>query len=533
MTVPRPRTAMSNPLSQMLATFSGSADADATLLARFRSRRDETAFAELVRRHGPLVYGVCRRALGDGPDAEDALQACFLVLARRIDTACEVANLAGWLYRVACLTARKARIRRAKRRAAETPVAELPDVPAPVADRDPELGRVIDEELARLPDAYRTAVVLCELRELTLDEAAAELGCPRGTVASRLSRGRGLLGQRLLRRGLAGVGLAAGAASARVPAALTGRVVEGVLGEANGVAVQLSQEVLRAMSGTKLKAAVLAGFAVLAAALGGLSQRGAETHAAPVPELKAKGPMAELDRVRLDKIGAALACPTIREQLKITEEQDRKLEEAWEEVSGSFAATVARLAAGGPQKNVEDVAKLFDGLDDTTHAFDEKAVKVLTAGQQTRLRQIQLQRDGVGALVSRHAVRALRLTPEQEDKLTAEAAKTRVVGLALLYIELQAGGGGNPQAKALVDSIQKKQANDAESLVTAALKHLTAEQRKVWAELIGGPIPGVELVRATTPFSDPKFLKLLQRDAAIPAPAKPPVAQPPVPVEKK
>lgn len=523
---------MTNPMSQLLVTLGGSAEPDAVLLARFQGRRDEAAFTELVRRHGPLVFGVCRRALGDGPDAEDAFQACFLVLARRIDKAVEVGNLSGWLYRVACLTAKKARGRRAKRRVAETTVAELPDVPAPVADRNPDLGRILDEELAKLPDKYRTAVVLCELRELTLDEAAAELGCPRGTVASRLSRGRGLLGNRLLRRGLAAVGLSGGAASARVPVGLVCRAAESALGEADGVAVQLSLEVLRAMSGTHLKALVLAGVAVLMVALGGLSRHAAETHAAPVPELKAKAPTAELDRVRVDKIGAALACPTIREQLKITAEQDKKLDEAWAEASGGIRAAIQRQKGANPQ-NADSILDIFNGLDDTAIGYDAKAVKVLTGEQLTRLRQIQLQRDGAAALLSRHAVRVLKLTADQEDRIAGEVAKSRGTGSLMVMIELQASSD-DPRMSAMIDGIRRKQAAEFDDVTKAAVKNLTAEQKKAWADLTGAAIPSVELIRAATMFSDPRFAKLLKGDPQPPQQVQPPpVAPPPVPVEKK
>jgi len=536
MTHPRTRFAMPTPISQLLVTLGGSAtDTDADLLARFRDRRDEPAFAELVRRHGPLVYGVCRRALSDGPDAEDAFQACFLVLARRIDTAVSVGNLSGWLYRVACLTARKARARRARRRATETAVADLPDVPARVADRDPDLGRVIDEELARLPDKYRTAVVLCELRELTLDEAAAELNCPRGTVASRLSRGRGLLGTRLLRRGLGTMGLSVGAASARVPVALAVRVVDGVLHQSSGVAVQLTQEVLLAMNGLNVKAVVAGLMAAVAVAVGGLSQTGPTTRAAPVPELKAKGPQAELDRVRVDMIGAALACPTIREQLKITAEQDKKLDETWAEVSADSAAAIQRMKAAPGQVVMDMVWGTYNGMDDTVRAFDEKATKVFSAPQLARLRQVQLQRDGVAALLSRHAGRVLKLTAEQEDKIAAQAAKTPGTAAKMLNIEAQAGlnpNAANPQMEAVLATIRRKQAEDFDGRVKAGMAVLTAEQTKAWAELTGAAIPTVELLRAATPFSDTKFVRLLAQAAQQAPPVAPPPPAP-VPVEKK
>lgn len=345
---------MSNPIPRFVSAAVGSPDPDAALLVRFRDSRDQAAFAELVRRHGSLVWGVCRRALGDGPDAEDALQACFLVLANRLDTAAGVTNLSGWLYRVACLTAKKARSRRADRRAMERAVSELPDTPAPI-EPDPELGRVIDEELARLPEAFRTAVVLCDLRQLTVDAAAVELGCPRGTAASRLSRGRALLGKRLLRRGLAAVGLA-GVVAPRVPAVMIGNVVGGVFGDADGPAAQLSREVLRAMSGTTLKAWAT-GALVLAAviAVGGLTHRGSGVHAAPVPGVKAEAekaavPAAAVPLLNNRKVLIALGCTP--EQRVTLQDHIGDLQDGQRDLRGQLQGQLdAAMKANGGQPN--------------------------------------------------------------------------------------------------------------------------------------------------------------------------------------
>jgi RNA polymerase sigma factor (sigma-70 family) len=149
---------------------------DAELLARFIDRRDEAAFALLVRRHGAMVYGVCRRLLPE-PDAEDAFQATFLVLAQKARAAAprEVAN---WLYGVArraALLSRRSIARRRER------MGEVPERPA---SRSDELRAMLDEELSRLPDAYRTVIVLCDLEGRTRKVAVAMLGWPEGTVGS-------------------------------------------------------------------------------------------------------------------------------------------------------------------------------------------------------------------------------------------------------------------------------------------------------------------------------------------------------------
>ncbi|HEX4613076.1 MAG TPA: sigma-70 family RNA polymerase sigma factor, partial [Urbifossiella sp.] len=154
---------------------------DSVLLAAFFADHDERAFAEVVRRHGPVVWGACRRLLPDPADAEDAFQAAFLVLARRGYRT--LAPLGPWLHRVAVLTARGVRRRNARRLARARPFpADLPAPPAP-APVD------LDGLLLRLPDKYRTAVVLCCLEGLTEREAADRLGCPVGTLSARLSRG--------------------------------------------------------------------------------------------------------------------------------------------------------------------------------------------------------------------------------------------------------------------------------------------------------------------------------------------------------
>lgn len=175
---------------------------DAQLLECFRDQRDEAAFAALLRRHGPMVLGVCRRVLGHVHDAEDAFQATFLVLVRRAASLAQPERLGPWLYGVAHRTALAARSRRGRRSCREEPVEDLA---APASALDPdlrELTRLLDQEMTRLPEKYRVPLVLCHLESHTRAEAARLLKLPEGTLSSRLATARRLLARRLARRGV-------------------------------------------------------------------------------------------------------------------------------------------------------------------------------------------------------------------------------------------------------------------------------------------------------------------------------------------
>ncbi|VTR96072.1 sigma-70 family rna polymerase sigma factor : RNA polymerase sigma factor, sigma-70 family OS=Singulisphaera acidiphila (strain ATCC BAA-1392 / DSM 18658 / VKM B-2454 / MOB10) GN=Sinac_6419 PE=4 SV=1: Sigma70_r2: Sigma70_r4_2 [Gemmata massiliana] len=176
---------------------------DADLLVRFVADRDTGAFEELVHRHGALVLGVCLRVTGHPQDAEDAFQATFLVLARRAATVRKRDRLWSWLYGTAFRVAWRARRAARRRRVREVTVSQLPEPHAPEpAPTRPELAPVLDEELAALPTHYREAIVLCDLRGASRQEAAVLLGVPEGTLSSRLANGRKRLAARLTRRGI-------------------------------------------------------------------------------------------------------------------------------------------------------------------------------------------------------------------------------------------------------------------------------------------------------------------------------------------
>jgi RNA polymerase sigma factor (sigma-70 family) len=171
------------------------------LLERFVQQRDEVAFGVLVRRHGPLVFGVCRSVLGHTEDAEDASQATFLTLARKAGSISRGGSVGGWLYTVAHRIAQRARARAAWRTDRQRPLQDVPDDQrsGDPADRmtSRELGRLLDSELSRIPEPFRAAFVLCHVEGKTCTEAARHLGCPRGTLQSRVGRARERLRARL------------------------------------------------------------------------------------------------------------------------------------------------------------------------------------------------------------------------------------------------------------------------------------------------------------------------------------------------
>lgn len=222
-------------LRHLLNPQAAGGQTDGQLLERFLAHREEAAFAAVVQRHGPLVFGLCRRLLGNVHDAEDAFQATFLVLARRAGALDRRGSLAGWLYGVAYRVAVRARLQAARRRAYErqaVPMTASGNAPDPAG---PELRQILDEELNRLPEKYRSPLVLCYLEGKTHAEAAHQLQWPLGTVRGRVARARDLLRRRLERRGLAvtsgtlGGLLAPEVVSAAVPAAVVQATVEAAL----------------------------------------------------------------------------------------------------------------------------------------------------------------------------------------------------------------------------------------------------------------------------------------------------------------
>jgi RNA polymerase sigma factor (sigma-70 family) len=263
----------------------GSTLTDAQLLEAFLGRRDQASFEVLVWRHGSMVLNLCQRILRDSHEAEDAFQAAFLILARKARSIGKGEALASWLYKVAYRVALRARARGAQRGRWEEAADDLPARQTGDHADWNDLRPVLDEEIGRPPEKYCVPFVLCYLEGHTNEEAAAQLGCPKGTILSRLARGRDRLRWRLTRRGIAlstaaltGT-LSEGAASAALPVPLVANTAQAATALAAGQAVAglvspsaaaLYEGVIHTMYVTKLKiaAAVLLGLAVAGTGLG-------------------------------------------------------------------------------------------------------------------------------------------------------------------------------------------------------------------------------------------------------------------------
>jgi RNA polymerase sigma factor (sigma-70 family) len=257
---------------------------DGALLERYLAQRDDAAFTALVRRHGPMVLGVCRRVLRDAHDADDAFQATFLVLVRKAQTVFPRERVGPWLYGVAYRTSLKAKAMSLRRRAKQKVLRDLPGQPA---SPDTEWLALLDREIHRLPDKYRLAVVLCDLEGKTRKQAARQLGWPEGTVATRLQHGRALVQKRLLRHGLpcsAGaitLAWAEATSAASVRASLASATIQTAslfsAGKVAGLVplkiIALAQGVLQAMVLTKIKnaSAMLLLLGVLGLTVSGLT----------------------------------------------------------------------------------------------------------------------------------------------------------------------------------------------------------------------------------------------------------------------
>jgi RND family efflux transporter MFP subunit len=219
-----------------------------------------------------MVLGVCRRHLSNPQDADDAFQATFLTLVKKAGSVVNGSALASWLYQVAYRVALRARISLARRAHRERPGMGDLAGPANSVPTDPELRRVLDDEVSRLPRRHREAFVLCCLEGKSGAEAARLLGCRPGTVSSRLTRARERLRRRLLRRGIApaiGVEVAlleGDAGAATTPVTMIHSTLQAAMsfaaGEADGgalspQAVTLAKGALRTMYLSQLKVIAL------------------------------------------------------------------------------------------------------------------------------------------------------------------------------------------------------------------------------------------------------------------------------------
>jgi RNA polymerase sigma factor (sigma-70 family) len=308
---------------------------DGQLLTRFLDGRDDAAFTALVRRHGAMVLGVCRRLLGHADDAEDAFQATFLILARKGASVGKREAVSSFLYGVAYRVALRARARANRRGAIERQVADMPH-PAVMPPETEDWRPVLDRELNCLPEKYKAVLVVCDLECKPRREAARQLGLLEGTLASRLATARRMLAKRLTKCGLALSGGALATAitdtaeAAVVPATLVKATVKAATlvaaGQAAAVAtpaVHLMNEVLKAMLMTKLKFHVAgAMLAVLLSAIGFAYQQA--TAQAPPPQ-SGDRPLTDVESLRREVEILKLQMKVVQLQIQAQDAELRAL----------------------------------------------------------------------------------------------------------------------------------------------------------------------------------------------------------------
>jgi RNA polymerase sigma factor (sigma-70 family) len=387
---------------------------DGPLLARFVACRDEAAFAALVRRHGPMVLGVCLRVLRHQQDAEDAFQATFLVLAHKAASVLKREALGNWLYGVAYRTAQKLRSSQARRQAREKQVDEMPHrqvEPHQVEDWRP----LLDQELSRLPEKYRAPVVLCDLQGQSRREVARQLRLPDGTLSRRLAAGRRLLAERLSHRGvtLSGGALAAAlsgsAASAQVAAPLVVATAKAAVFVAAGhlaavatpVAV-LTKGVLRAMFLTKLKIVVGAVLVVVALGAGGVAYRSADAQTVQPPRRAEGKPQSEVEALRKE-------VELLRLNLLLVLEKVRAQEAELRDLRGKREAAPSRLSQY--QNAVRDYYRALNLTRADPAQQAEAALKALREAKDDAARRRALD-------VLERALRQLREQPRQHGDTT-------------------------------------------------------------------------------------------------------------------
>jgi C-terminal peptidase prc len=375
-------TAILDHVRKLLASSAAAGLPDRELVERFAHTRDEQAFEALVSRHGPMVFRVCRRVLGRAHEAEDAFQATFLIFARKAASLRDTSSVSSWLYGVASRVARKAR-------ASIEPGPALPHSPATKAAGPleeltlREARQALDEELARLPDKFRSPLILCCLEGRARDEAALELGLPFSTLKSRLGQARDLLRRRLSRRGLA-LPAVFSAALLTDPAvgALPGPLVRATaraatLFEAGKLtaeapvtsgALALAQGTLNVMPTSKLAALAATALLALILAATGAAMRPSPAAAPPAAAATAPEPSARLTALarrlwavtelvakhhpeppaRADMLAAAATA--LAKEAKVTAPADLKRRAADVSSAGQLAALLKSVLPGGAPK---------------------------------------------------------------------------------------------------------------------------------------------------------------------------------------
>jgi RNA polymerase sigma factor (sigma-70 family) len=477
------------PLLDAILAKDGGTRSDGTLLQQYIELRDERAFAALVRRHGPMVLGVCHRVLGNLDDAEDAFQATFFILLRKAASLTGRPTVGDWLHGVAHRTALKARAaaarRRVKERGAARPLAQCDN------SRSDWLPR-LDQELARLPANYRLPIVLCDLEGKTRRQAARQLGWPEGTVAGRLARARSLLAKRLLSdaQAVAAALLTGGAAHAGLPSQLFHSAIQAAAHAAAGnkaagtalsaAALMLAKGVMRSMVISKIK--VFTAVLVTTAALAGVGgwtvqmlpagQNGQQS----VPNQDAKGQGVQADQGDAEKLNLRLKlmereAQQLQDEKKLVEQEIRRLRDK-KKLEAAF-----NKANDNRDKALVDAAKgVWEGQ---WRAYEAgKSVPDLLPLWSTNWLKAQLRvlakKSDIVAAYQAHFVRMQQLEMIESRRLEAGATRKDMHDLCVYYrieAEIWLDEAKASVANAIESAKPNKAKWDIKSLETAVMAY--------------------------------------------------------------
>jgi len=446
----------------------GEKQTDGQLLELFITQRDEAAFALLLRRHGAMVWSVCRRVLGNVHDADDAFQAAFLVLVRKADSIRPREAVGNWLYGVAYRTALEARKRLSRRRTKEQP---LHDGLAPESKPEEpwrELWPILDRELSRLSDKYRLPIVLCDLEGRSRREVAQQLAIPEGTLSSRLATARKKLAVRLARYGFAVTAASLGAlltektASANLSLFLLSSTTKAALlaaagpvaiaGAVSATVSTLTEGVLRTMFIAKIKTAtlVLCGVAALSVGTGGVyyqtragaadspqADRGVQVNRTNAPRAQ----LSEIDRLKAEN-----------KQLKESLNRERERKAAYREKLITFvnnhAEAIFQREPPAKMDRKPGTNQALEKKEATEAELKEKYAEQF-APVRAQLQQLDAEREKLQA--ERQAVEAkqqhVELARVQLEtvlkKLQLEFVQ-RVENLADIEVQIKREQAGNP-----------------------------------------------------------------------------------------
>jgi RNA polymerase sigma factor (sigma-70 family) len=396
---------------------------DEQLLESFFRQHDETALAVVIRRHGPMVWAVCRHLLRNYQDAEDAFQATFCVLVQKGASIRNKALTGNWLHGVAHQIAVRIRAATARRAGREKQMLELPELAAAEEDRWNDWRPLLHQEVSRLPDRYRVLIILCDLEGKTRKEAARQLDIPEGTVAGRLARARTMLAKRLGRRGLRfsggalGTLLAAQTGSACLPPVVLSATIRAATGLAASSprVVALTQEVIKVMGAMKVKFTTIALLAVLLGGMGVMAVAqacGFRRGTAYAPRMQ---PIivAETEAPR-EKAGTAV--PIFGEHLNVIARQMNVIKDRLNNASGGKQTQKLQKEV---LDHIDELVKGLDRIEDKTQIVKDllAEMKLIAAMQKrvntrTELQSSQYQGEQVPAV-------ELAKTPQEREQFEA------------------------------------------------------------------------------------------------------------------